>query len=266
VHFQRSGMKKHPLEKRRNKTVPSKASSSPSYSADLSADDGVKVIMPSLTKSIGKEGKERLKSTVYAKEDSESVEMRRREGMKEIVIKSYGLPFSSDLINFGLDDKYEIPFPQRPFYDDLMKSFPGSHSHAHDVLEASGASILHEREEKVLKQWLDDIYSHYKREQLNQFEHNLNVWRELWYKISQSLQLNQGGTAHKTSFVYRRAIEISHIAIITADIRNPLLFIPKVLYTYLTHDIHMPLVIVLTKCDLVPKDVSFAWRKEIKRR
>jgi ribosome biogenesis GTPase A len=122
-----------------------------------------------------------------------------------------------------VNDGIEIEFPRRPPHDGMT-----------DALE------LHDREEEAFKVWLDSIYRDYKREELNQFEHNLNVWRQLW-----------------------RAIELSNIAVIAADVRNPLLFIPRTLYNYLVDELKIPVLITLTKCDLIPKDLAFAWRRYI---
>ncbi|KAJ3047945.1 Guanine nucleotide-binding-like protein 1, partial [Rhizoclosmatium hyalinum] len=70
-------------------------------------------------------------------------------------------------LEIGFDDLYEknkiISFPQRP---------PWSKGESKETVE--------EREEKYFQDWLDDIYSSWNPEDLSYFEHNLEVWRQLW--------------------------------------------------------------------------------------
>ncbi|GAA5927187.1 uncharacterized protein JCM15063_005831 [Sporobolomyces koalae] len=70
------------------------------------------------------------------------------------------------------------------------------------------------------------------------YERNLNVWRQLW-----------------------RTTEISEILLVLIDVRFPLLHYPPSLRAYL-HSLkpRKPLVLVLTKCDLVPRWLSEAWK------
>ncbi|GAA5882209.1 hypothetical protein JCM16303_002281 [Sporobolomyces ruberrimus] len=70
------------------------------------------------------------------------------------------------------------------------------------------------------------------------YERNLNVWRQLW-----------------------RTTEISEILLVLIDVRFPLLHYPPSLRTYL-HSLkpRKPLILVLTKCDLVPRWLSEAWK------
>ncbi|BGO90879.1 hypothetical protein NBRC10512_002371 [Rhodotorula toruloides] len=72
------------------------------------------------------------------------------------------------------------------------------------------------------------------------FERNLNVWRQLW-----------------------RTVETSDILLVLIDVRFPLLHYPPSLRHYLrTLKPHpKPVILVLTKTDLVPRWVSEAWRR-----
>ncbi|GAA5880041.1 hypothetical protein JCM1840_007135, partial [Sporobolomyces johnsonii] len=70
------------------------------------------------------------------------------------------------------------------------------------------------------------------------YERNLNVWRQLW-----------------------RTTEISEILLVLIDVRFPLLHYPPSLRTYLhTLRPRKPLVLVLTKTDLVPRWLAEAWK------
>ncbi|TNY19065.1 hypothetical protein DMC30DRAFT_424476 [Rhodotorula diobovata] len=71
------------------------------------------------------------------------------------------------------------------------------------------------------------------------FERNLNVWRQLW-----------------------RTTEVSDILLVLIDVRFPLLHYPPSLRSYLrTLKPHpKPVILVLTKTDLVPASVAEAWR------
>jgi len=72
--------------------------------------------------------------------------------------------------------------------------------------------------------------------ELNNFELNLNVWRQLW-----------------------RVIERSDIILILADARYPQYTIPLGLINYLQMMIKKPCIIILTKIDLVPNDYITSW-------
>ena len=74
---------------------------------------------PKLTISIGKEGKIREKSTVYAKEKDDNIILRKQEGSKGIeFVNRY--PYSSEIINHKDLILNDIAFPLRPNYSDLV--------------------------------------------------------------------------------------------------------------------------------------------------
>ncbi|KAL0485783.1 guanine nucleotide-binding protein-like GNL1 [Acrasis kona] len=72
--------------------------------------------------------------------------------------------------------------------------------------------------------------------ELNYFELNLNVWRQLW-----------------------RTLEISDLLLLVADVRHPLFHFPQSLYHYVTHKLDKPLILLLNKCDLVPDSFTKLW-------
>lgn len=59
---------------------------------------------------------------------------------------------------------------------------------------------------------------------LSFFEHNIEVWRQLW-----------------------RVSEISNVLVITSDIRNPIVHLPPSFFNYVTQILRKPLIIALTK-------------------
>lgn len=62
------------------------------------------------------------------------------------------------------------------------------------------------------------------RNQLSFFEHNIEVWRQLW-----------------------RVCEISNILVVVADIRNPIVHLPPSFCYYVTQKLKKPMIIALTK-------------------
>lgn len=102
---------------------------------------------------------------------------------------------------------------------------------------------LEGNEKEYFKSWLDGIYQSCPNpDELSFFEHNLEVWRQLW-----------------------RVCEISDVLLIVADIRHPVLNFPPSLYTYISNVLKKPLYLVLTKTDLVANEVVQEWVAYIKR-
>jgi ribosome biogenesis GTPase A len=95
---------------------------------------------------------------------------------------------------------------------------------------------LEAKEEKYFQEYLDHIFSQYPKERLNYFERNLNVWRQLW-----------------------RVCETSDIFCILADVRHPIFHFPPSLYRYIHDMLKKPMILVLTKADLVPIHVVEKW-------
>jgi len=91
-------------------------------------------------------------------------------------------------------------------------------------------------EAKMFQHWKDAIYAKYKTEDLSYFEHNLEVWRQLW-----------------------RVVEMSDIVLLIVDIRHPLVHFSPALYHWVNDELKRPMVLVLNKIDLVAPDVVRAW-------
>ncbi|KAG6594135.1 Guanine nucleotide-binding protein [Phytophthora cinnamomi] len=98
-------------------------------------------------------------------------------------------------------------------------------------------------ESLMFDQWLTKIHDKYDNEHLNHFEHNLEVWRELW-----------------------RVTERATHVVVVADVRNPLLHIPASVYDLVTKELKKPMVVVLNKVDLIPTSVVQLWKRYLATR
>ncbi len=109
----------------------------------------------------------------------------------------------------------------------------------------TSADALNDMEEKVFKEWLESIAGTHADPlaDVSPFENNLEVWRQLW-----------------------RTLERSQVVLLTADVRNPLLHIPQALLHYAREDLNLPVVICLTKCDLVSDEYVNRWLQRLKLR
>jgi hypothetical protein len=119
----------------------------------------------------------------------------------------------------GLDQSKAIGMPTRPKWDPSWS-----------------AQQLEHREEQAFQTWLDGIYSSFETERLNSFEHNLEVWRQLW-----------------------RTVEKADILVMLADARAPLLHFSESLFRHIAEDHDKPAVLLLNKADLVPTSVITMW-------
>ncbi|KAI9287604.1 hypothetical protein BC943DRAFT_288939 [Umbelopsis sp. AD052] len=171
-------------------------------------------------------GTSRLRS-VFEKLTPEVVERARLASMKPLK----RLPQTALEVGIASDDKL-IDFPKRPKWNYGMTK-----------------EQLEQTEKDGFEEWLNDIYERYgdhvlqetvdgEQEQLSWFEHNLEVWRQLW-----------------------RVLEISDIILIIVDIRHPILHLPTTLYRYITEELGRKVVCVFNKVDLVAEKTVYAWRK-----
>lgn len=96
---------------------------------------------------------------------------------------------------------------------------------------------LERAEQDAFADWLKGVYARAATldGQLNFFEHNLDVWRQLW-----------------------RAIEMGDVLLVCADVRWPTFTFPYALMEYAA-SIGKPVVLTLTKTDLVPPEVAREW-------
>ena len=94
-------------------------------------------------------------------------------------------------------------------------------------------------EEESFDTWLAEVHARCGADpsRVSPFEHNLEVWRQLW-----------------------RTLERSDVVAIVADVRNPLLHVPAALYDHVARTLRRRLVIVLSKVDLVSAEHLAGWR------
>ncbi|KAL1923491.1 uncharacterized protein VTP21DRAFT_8471 [Calcarisporiella thermophila] len=145
------------------------------------------------------------------------IEKSRRQSMKPF----RRLPLSALEVSFEEVYPETITFPTRPAW---------SFSMTKDELD--------EREATYFQGWLEGIYARYPVERLSFFEHNLEVWRQLW-----------------------RVLEMSDVLLLLVDIRHPVLHFPPALYDYVINELRRKMVVVFNKCDLVSDATLFAWTK-----
>lgn len=101
--------------------------------------------------------------------------------------------------------------------------------------------LLVENEKKYFEQFLASIHSKFPADRLNFFEHNLEVWQQLW-----------------------RVCEISDVVMILVDIRHPMFHFPPSLYHYIVHKLAKTMIVVMTKTDLVPPSQVDIWQQFFK--
>lgn len=156
--------------------------------------------------------------SVFVKLSAQEIEARKKISREPLCT------VGKEAMEVGFETLYGsnlIDFPKRPHWSisDSKKS-------------------LEEREEKAFKEWKDCIYATYPLENLSYFEHNLEVWRQLW-----------------------RVVELSDIILFVVDARHPVLHFPPTLYDYVTNEMKKSLVLVFNKIDLVDQQTLEAWKK-----
>ncbi|KAF9088207.1 Guanine nucleotide-binding-like protein 1 [Mortierella sp. AM989] len=154
--------------------------------------------------------------SVFLRRSAADVKISRLESMKPLQL----LPESALEVSFQSMSSEMIEFPKRPKWD---------YSMSREELERN--------ESRMFEEWMDSIYNRYPVEELSYFEHNLEVWRQLW-----------------------RVLEISDIVMIIVDIRHPVIHFPPSLYQYVVNDMKRKLVVVFNKVDLVAPSTLSAWK------
>ncbi len=96
---------------------------------------------------------------------------------------------------------------------------------------------LKRAEQAYFNAYLTSAYERYGVSRLNHFEHNLDVWRQLW-----------------------RVCERSDILVLVCDARHPLLHFNAGMYRHVTQVLKKPLILLLNKIDLVPLPTLRRWQ------
>jgi ribosome biogenesis GTPase A len=171
---------------------------------------------PKLIESLGDTGQVNKLSTLLARASDRDVKRRRKLAELEVAVGERGA----------------IVRAPEPSVEYATIAHPRRSS-------ISSAEV----EEAQFAAWVDAIYRTYHPDQLSAFEHNLEVWRQLW-----------------------RTIEGCHTVVLVADVRDPLFHIPESLYRQVTEELKKPLIVALTKVDLVPPAVVDDWVRDLKGR
>ena len=107
--------------------------------------------------------------------------------------------------------------------------------------DATTKNQLETAESRAFAGWIKDVYARAQELQeaghgeLNFFEHNLDVWRQLW-----------------------RSVEMGDCLLVCADVRWPTFTFPYALIDY-AEELGKPVVLTLTKTDLVTANVAKQW-------
>ncbi|GAM18735.1 hypothetical protein SAMD00019534_019100 [Acytostelium subglobosum LB1] len=157
--------------------------------------------------------------TIFEKESKEEIEARKELGSKPIDVSMRDTPWS--IMDEHVGETGYIDIPKRPRWSFEMT-----------------AEQVRQHERQMFSKWLDGIMTKYPRDRLNYFEHNLEVWRQLW-----------------------RVSERSDLVLLITDARYPLFHFPPALYNYLTNDLKKPILLVLNKVDLVDPRIVEAWKQ-----
>eukprot|EP01080_Neovahlkampfia_damariscottae_P005656 gene5656-9472_t len=94
---------------------------------------------------------------------------------------------------------------------------------------------IEKKEEIYFSQYLENLEKNFT--DLNYFEHNIEVFRQLW-----------------------RTIEFSDVVLLVVDVRHPLFHFPPSLYDYLVNELKKPMILILNKCDLVSQIMVKSWK------
>jgi ribosome biogenesis GTPase A len=165
------------------------------------------------TRAVTRSGAENKLTSRFLRDSDEAVQKRKLDATR---------PLHKPLRSMKGHIYAHMAFPTRPDWSDV-----------------TSPEQLEQREQEYFEKWLDETYAHHQIiEDVSPFEHNLEVWRQLW-----------------------RVLEKSDAILLLADVRNPLLHIPLAFHEYVTKKLGLPMIIVLTKCDLVSEEFASSWQK-----
>jgi hypothetical protein len=163
--------------------------------------------------------------TVFAREPDDVVHERRLRAQIEAVT-----PFARRELweHEDLSPAFVLGMPCRPQWD-----------------KTTTKQQLEEAETSAFCSWIKGVYAEADRRcaedktlELNFFEHNLDVWRQLW-----------------------RSVEMGDVLLICCDVRWPLFTFPRALVDYASNVLKKPIVLTLTKTDLVAPRVARLWEE-----
>ena len=175
-------------------------------------------------------------STFFEREDDVAVQQRKLDAVRPLERQTYAaddawahvvprpLPWPLALVDGSFAPV--IPIPKRPPW-------------RRDMTPAE----LEKQEQAMFVKWTESIFSKHERSALNHFEHNLEVWRQLW-----------------------RAVERSDLAVFVLDARLPFFHFQQAMWDYVTRDMGREAIICINKADLVHPHVVHLWIQFFKKR
>eukprot|EP00931_Biecheleriopsis_adriatica_P100058 TRINITY_DN7502_c0_g1_i2.p1 TRINITY_DN7502_c0_g1~~TRINITY_DN7502_c0_g1_i2.p1 ORF type:complete len:541 (-),score=96.07 TRINITY_DN7502_c0_g1_i2:167-1654(-) len=170
--------------------------------------------------------------TVFAPESFENIQSLKADATKPLsrVLGSFEAGESRKLLVYTAPvegtDQPVIEIPLRPLWTPEME-----------------ADILNLQEAEYFNAWRTDVYTRFPIEELNYFEHNLEVWRKVW----------------------RTAFELADIVMMVVDSRIPLFHFSQAVFTCLQDKLKKDVVLVLSKADLVPRASIKLWQDYFSR-
>jgi ribosome biogenesis GTPase A len=153
-------------------------------------------------------------NTVFTKMSQKEIEIniaKSREPLEKLSTTDEEYTYIPDFTNF-------IEIPKRPHWNQNSKS-----------------QEIEENEKIYFTKYIEEVKSNFK--ELNYFEQNIEVFRQLW-----------------------RTIEFSDAILLIVDVRHPLFHFPPSLYNYLVNELKKPMILILNKCDLVSENHIESWK------
>ena len=189
-------------------------------------------------------GETRALSTVQLKESALDVKIRARRGeepfARRSVPRTYVAPLAA--VASALARRCALPAAAWNTVRDFTAAVIPFFERPSGWTTSMGVDELDRREREAFAAWLGAIYAERPRAAVAPFEHNLEVWRQLW-----------------------RVLERASIFVVVADIRCPLLHLPDALLRALRRR-SARVVVALTKCDLVADGTFERWRAALRAR
>ena len=170
-------------------------------SADAAAPAAGEATARQMVQQVSRGGDTNRLSTAFVREHDQAVQARRLRGSEP----------------FGCAAAAAAPLAFEPAGESL-----GLPTRAR--VEGASAAAQEAAERTAFEAWLASVHGGCRADALSPFEHNLEVWRQLW-----------------------RVVERSDVVCIVADVRNPLLHVPAALYEHCAARPSLRLVIVLSK-------------------
>eukprot|EP00756_Hemistasia_phaeocysticola_P035053 Hpha_TRINITY_DN16559_c2_g2::TRINITY_DN16559_c2_g2_i2::g.134381::m.134381 len=174
-------------------------------------------------------GKPTTVRSLFVKETAEEVEERKMlamQPMRNRFVETQGVSW---------ERWYSVDRPSDGQVPTLPSAFPVPTRPEWSAVDTK--DTLERRERLMFRKWLKSVWATGQGD-LNTFELNLDVWRQLW-----------------------RVVETSDVVLLVADARHPHFHVPPALVRLVREDRRKPLMVVLNKCDLIPASALADWKE-----